>query len=260
MQKTRLICATAGAIMILGVVRPACRAETEPSTTPPETAASPATTPPSTAPAEVPVTTDVQGKVPRDIVGRWLAVCQVRLQSGAARPITRLFEIREGREHLELALGSDVPTPVNQRLTAAMNAGQSWTPTPEDLREVNEKWRPARVDSRNYAKLENRLLGSDAFPPEFTEDETTKGSQFAIAIKETFSGAQAVRTTYSVFGVRNYTPTVFGGTSIIATLAVAPFPLPITLKGDFQAYRLGEVAPRSVFQRLSDLFSGCGRR
>jgi len=75
-----------------------------------------------------------------------------------------------------------------------------------------------------------------------------------------YSGGQAVRTTYSVFGVRNYTPTVFGGTAIIATLAVAPFPMPITLKGDFQAYRLGEVAPRSVFQRLSDLFSGCGRR
>ncbi len=260
MRKTCLIRAAAGAIVMLGVVGPACRAETEPST-PPETAPQPApTTPPSTAPTEVPVTTDVQGKIPGDIAGRWLAVCQVKLQSGAARPVTRLFEIREGREHLEVALGGDIPTPVNQRLTAAMNAGQSWTPTPDDLREVNEKWRPARVDSRNYAKVENRLLGSDAYPPEFTEDETTKGSQFAIAIKEMYSGGQAVRTTYSVFGVRNYTPTVFGGTAIIATLAVAPFPMPITLKGDFQAYRLGEVAPRSVFQRLSDLFSGCGRR
>ena len=259
MRKTSLIRAAAGAIVILGVVAPARGAETEPST-PPEAAPPPATTPPSTAPTEVPITTDVQGKVPPDIVGRWLAVCQVKLQTGAARPITRLFEIREGREHLEIALGGDIPTPVNQRLTATMNAGQPWTPTPDDLREVNEKWRPARIDSRNYAKVENRLLGSDAFPPEFTEDETTKGSQFAIAIKEIFSGGQAVRTTYSVFGVRNYTPTVFGGTAIIATLAVAPFPMPITLKGDFQAYRLGEVAPRSVFQRLSDLFSGCGRR
>src|SRR5207245_11218778 len=124
MQKTRLICATAGAIMILGVVRPACRAETEPSTTPPETAASPATTPPSTAPTEVPITTDVQGKVPPDIVGRWLAVCQVKLQTGAARPITRLFEIREGREHLENALGRDIPTPANRPPAAAVDAAQ----------------------------------------------------------------------------------------------------------------------------------------
>ena len=257
MRKTWLIRAAAGVIMLLGVA-PLGRAQTEAPA--PEAPPPPSTTPPSTAPTAVPITTDVQGKIPRDIVGRWLAVCQVKLQTGAARPITRLFEIREGPEHLEIALGGDIPTPVNQHLTAAMNEGRFWTPTAEDLREVNEKWRPARIDSRNYAKVENRLLGSDAFPPEFTEDETTKGSQFAIAIKEMFSGGQAVRTTYSVFGVRNYTPTVFSGTAIIATLAVAPFPVPITLKGDFQAYRLGEVAPRSVFQRLSDLFSGCGRR
>ena len=72
--------------------------------------------------------------------------------------------------------------------------------------------------------------------------------------------AQAVRMTYSVFGVRDRTPTVLSGTAVISTLAVGPFPLPITLKGDFQAFRLGETPARSVLQRLSDLFSGCGRR
>ena len=259
MRKTHMIRAAAGVMLVLGANPLTSRAQTEPSTVPPE-AAPPATTPPSTAPTAAPVTTDVQGKIPRDIAGRWFAVCHVKLESGMARPIARLFEIREGPEHLELVLGSDVPTPVNQRLTAAVNAGQQWTPTPDDLREINEKWRPARVDSRNYEKVENRILGSDAFPPEFKEDETTKDAQFAIAIKEMYSGGQAVRTTYSVFGARNYTPTVFSGSAIIATLAVAPFPLPITLKGDFQAYRLGEAPPRSVFQRLADLFSGCGRR
>src|SRR5439155_1121537 len=160
--------------------------------------------------------------VPPDIVGRWLAVCQVKLQSGAARPIARLFEVRRGAEHMELALGGDVPTPVNQKMTAAANAGQAWVPAVEDLREVNEKWRPAKIEPRNYAKVEYRLLGSDAFPPEFSEDETTKGSQFAIAIKESFPGGQAVRMTYSVFGVRNRTPTVLSGTAIISTVAVAP--------------------------------------
>src|SRR5881396_1637866 len=137
-----------GAIVLLAVLRLLARAESEPSTLPP------ATTPPEAAPPAVPVTTDVQGNVPRDIVGRWLAVCQVKLLSGAARPITRLFEVRKGSEHLELVLGGDVPTPVNQKVTSAASAGQAWTPTAEDLREVNEKWRPAKLDPHNYAKVE----------------------------------------------------------------------------------------------------------
>jgi len=244
---------TGAAVVLLAVVRASAQPETEPSTVPP------ATTPPAAAPA-VSVTTEVRGNVPQDIVGRWFAVCQVKLLSGAARPITRLFEIRKGSEHLEVVLGGDVPTSVTQKVNAAAGTGQAWTPAADDLREVDKNWRPLRIDPRTYAKVEYRVLGSDAFPPEFTEDETTKGSQFAIDMKESFAGAQSVRMTYSVFGVRDRTPTVLSGTAVISTIAVGPFPLPITLKGDFQAFRLGEAPPRSVMQRLFDLFSGCGRR
>jgi len=245
---------TGAAIVLLAALHAFAQPESEPSTSPPTTTVPPAT------PPEVSVTTDVQGNVPQDIVGRWLAVCQVKLLSGAARPITRLFEIRKGAEHLEVVLGGDVPTEVTQKVNAAASTGQAWTPGADDLRQVDQNWRPLRIDPHSYAKVEYRILGSDAFPPEFAEDETTKGSQFAIAMKEMFVGGQAVRMTYSVFGVRNHTPTVLGGTAVVSTIAVGPFPLPITLKGDFQAFRLGEAPERSVWQRLSDLFSGCGRR
>jgi len=237
----------AAALVLLALLRPGARAETEPSTLSPEG-----------APPEVPATTDVQGKVPPDIVGRWLTVCQVKLPSGQVRPITRLFEVRKGSEHLELVLGGDVPSPVNQKLNAAANAGQPWTPTVEDLRETDEKWERLRLDPNTYKKVEYRLLGGDAFPPEFAEDETTKGSRFAMAVKENFSRGQAA-WTYWVFGVRDQTPTVLSGTALISTLAIAPLPVPITLKGEFQAYRLAEPPPRSLVQRLLDLFSGCRR-
>src|SRR5882724_9538035 len=110
---------TGAALVLLVVLRAAAHAETEPSTVPPTTAR------PEAAPPEVSVTTDVQGNVPQDMVGRWLAVCQVKLLSGAARPLTRLFEIRKGSEHLELVLGGDVPTAVAQKLSTAANAGQA---------------------------------------------------------------------------------------------------------------------------------------
>src|SRR3989442_13883091 len=117
-----------------GGVGRVCRAERE-QPTQPKTAQQPApTTPPSTAPTEVPVTTDVQGKIPGDIAGRWLAVCQVKLQSGAARPVTRLFEIREGRDHLEVALGGDITTSNHLRSMAAINPGHTSPPLPPNLR------------------------------------------------------------------------------------------------------------------------------
>ena len=73
MPRIPTTCAAA-AIVLLAMLSPAVRAETEPSTLPPESA------PPQAPAPEVPVTTDVQGSVPPDIVGRWLAVCQVKLQ------------------------------------------------------------------------------------------------------------------------------------------------------------------------------------
>src|SRR5882724_2504128 len=131
---------TGAALVLLVVLRAAAHAETEPSTVPPTTE------PPAAAPPEVSVTTDVQGNVPQDMVGRWLAVCQVKLLSGAARPLTRLFEIRKGPEHLEVVLGGDVPTSVTQKVNGAANSGQPWTPTAEDLREVDQQWRPLKID------------------------------------------------------------------------------------------------------------------
>ena len=35
---------------------------------------------------------------------------------------------------------------------------------------------------------------------------------------------------------------------------------PITLRGTFRAYRLGEAPSRSLIARLMDVFRGCGRR
>src|SRR5438093_12458885 len=66
----------------------------------------PATQPPSTTvppPAAEPLeTTEVQGTPPRDIVGRWVAASQARLPGAAGvRPLVRMWEIRQGPEHLE---------------------------------------------------------------------------------------------------------------------------------------------------------------
>ena len=45
----------------------------------------------------------------------------------------------------------------------------------------------------------------------------------------------------------------------MSSIAVAPFPIPITLKGDFQAYRVAAAPAPSWWQRFLDVFSGCRR-
>jgi len=77
-------------------------------------------------------------------------------------------------------------------------------------------------------------------------------------IKETFSGTQPVKSTISVYGVRERTEQGLAGTFVTSSLAMAPFPIPITLKGDFQAYRI-DATPRAGLGRLLDLFAGCRR-
>jgi hypothetical protein len=47
----------------------------------------------------------------------------------------------------------------------------------------------------------------------------------------------------------------------MATVAAAPFPIPISYKGTFRLYRIdAPPAPRGFLSRLFDGFAGCGRR
>src|SRR5439155_840964 len=50
------------------------------------------------------------------------------------------------------------------------------------------------------------------------------------------------------------------GSFVVTSIAAAPLPIPITLKGDFQTHRVGAPPPPpSMLQRMLDFFSGCRR-
>src|SRR2546428_11520145 len=75
-----------------------------PATEPTPAAQLPSTTVPPPA-AEPPETTEVRGTAPQDIVGRWVAAGQARLPGAAGvRPLVRMWEVRQGPDHLEVAL------------------------------------------------------------------------------------------------------------------------------------------------------------
>jgi len=208
------------------------------------------------AKAAVEETTEVKGAVPQELVGRWLVVGAIKLPDGESRPSPTQWEIRRGPEHLELFLGRHpFPPAVTDKFNAAGAAGKTWAPEPDDMRQIAEAWETTAPPDELHTKIENRLLGSDAYPAELQSDEATKDSEFAVTVKEIFAG-QTVGRTYSVYGVREHTPSTLSGGFLTSSLAMAPFPIPITLKGDFKAYRIEGPPPRSWLQRL---FSGCRR-
>ena len=174
------------------------------------------------------------------------------------RPVARTWEIRQGAGRVELILGRrPLPGRVTEEIDAAGAHGAHWTPDAQALREIaEEKDGAPGGDAPDYRGIETKLVGADAYPPELREDEVTKGSELAISVVENFSGTQGVIRSYTIYGVRVREATTLAGGFVNTLLAAAPTPLPITLKGDFTAYRLGDSRPHSWLERL---FSGCQR-
>lgn len=204
-------------------------------------------------------TTEVGGEIPREFLGRWVAFPHVKLPSGLVRHFARLWEIQEGDEHFELIMhAANVPMEVNKKLDDATAAGEAWEPSPDDIQQVREQWDELIQHRGRQGKIENKLLAADSFPPEFLRDVVTKGSEYALVFNEVFGGGQSISRTYSIFSVRNREPERMTGTFITTSMARAPFPIPITLKGDFEMYRLEGPPPPSLIDRVFGVFSGCG--
>jgi hypothetical protein len=210
-------------------------------------------------PGTVPESTTVKGKVPGDLVGRWFTVNSPKLPSGQMLHVGRMWEIRRGAEHEELILHRRVlPPAVAQKLQQASTAGKPWVPEPADLAEIAREWDRLAAEETSYERIENSLIGVDAYSAEQQADPIVKGSAFVILIQETFGGAQPVRNTYSVYAVRQSDEAGVAGTSVTTSLAIAIIPVPITYKGEFHSYRL-DAGSRGLIARLFALFSGCGR-
>jgi hypothetical protein len=194
--------------------------------------------------------TAVEGDVPADLAGRWLVVEQNRLPGGRVQPFGRLWEIQQGPEHLELVLRRvRLPEALTTKLAAAGSVGRPWIPAEGDVRALAERWDELPASAADTERIAHRLLGAGAIPPEAS-------SSLVIATEERFSGSGPVRTRRSVYTVREQAPARLAGTFVSDATAETPAPVTITLKGDFQAYRVPVVPPRPRLRRLLDTVLG----
>src|SRR6476660_9382156 len=108
-------------------------------------------------------TTAVQGDVPADLVGRWLVVEQNRLPTGMVFPFGRLWEIRQGPEHLELVLRrARLPESVGSKIAKVGAGSGPWIPDDRDLRELAERWDDLPASTAVAERIEHRLVGPEA--------------------------------------------------------------------------------------------------
>ena len=203
----------------------------------------------------VPEKTDVYGAPPEELVGRWLVVGLAHLPTGKVRAVTRTWDVRRGPEHLELRLGGPIPKPIADRIAAAAGAGTPWRPEDADLAAVAAAWQPG-PPAGDYTSIEHRIAVAGSVPPDIAEDEVVKGADLVLTTVETFTGKERVASTTSVYGVRERDAGLLGGAFVSTSVAISFFAIPITLKGDFRAYRV-DVAPAPWWKRI---LTGCGRR
>jgi hypothetical protein len=173
-------------------------------------------------------------------------------------PIVRLLEVRDGADHLEVLLG---PTQLPQEMQAAMTgapAGSPWVPSASDLRTLDRQWDALRAaDPARAATVENQLLAAGEYPPEMTSDPRFRDTALAIVTRETFPGGQIAKTV-SIWSVRDAASAPPAGPFGVLSIASAPFPIPISLKGTYRGYRV-DAGGGGLLARVLGLFSGCGR-
>ena len=216
------------------------------------------------APAVADQRSEVSGEIPAEFLGHWVGFASVKLPSGLERHFARMWELTEAPEghpdeyHVQLMFGH-LPEGVARRMAEASKDGTPWEATPEDLHEIEQQWaRLKTTPGGNYAEVEAKLTEAKEYPEDFERDAITKGSQYAFSFNEIFA-RQAVTRTYTIYAIRNREPDRLTGTFITSSTAAAPFPIPITLKGEFAAYRVGGApAPKKEESWFQGLFSGCG--
>src|SRR6266436_7666356 len=112
--------------------------------------------------------------------------------------------------------------------------------------------------------IQNEIIAGDGFDQSFSSDAKTREAAWVVRQAEQYhpSAAPAIKTI-NVYAVLEPREGGYFGNFTTATIAAVPLPIPITLSGTLQLYRVDGAAPpprRGFLGRLMDFLQGCGRR
>ena len=208
--------------------------------------------------------TVARGTPPQDLPGRWMAVGWIELPNGKARTTPTLWEIKRDDQLVLTVRFAELPPAVQKALDDANTAEQQWRPSPVDIAQLAAAWDALPPSAPGLVSIQNEIVARDAFDQTFTSDAKTREALWVVRQVEQYhpSAAPAIKTI-NVYAVLEPREGGYFGNFTTATLAAVPLPIPITLSGTFQMYRVdgGAASPRRGFLgRLMDFLQGCGRR
>jgi len=214
--------------------------------------------PPAGEPPPVQETT-VHGTLP-DLNGRWLMVATLELPQGGKNTLVSLWEVatRDGQPLLTQRF-TELPAPQKAAMEGAGGAGQSWTPTPEDLAAVRAGWATVTPVDSHVKHLQTDISAPDGFDQTLTSEARTKDAILAIRQRHDMhpSAAPVIRFAFVYAALAKTDGGDYTGNFDGAMVAAAPAPIPVAVKGPFHMYRLDPPAPAAspgLLARLLDLF------
>jgi hypothetical protein len=219
--------------------------------------------PPAAAPAPKQETV-VNGTAP-DLIGRWLVLGWIALPGGRTTNLTSLWDVdrRDGRLVFTQRF-VELPAALKTAVDGANEAGTRWQPSPADLRAIATDWDRLPPDAGvHVAQVTTEIAGRDGFDESLKTEPRTRDATWVVRQRQDNGpeGAPVIRQVF-IWAALARADGGWTGNCDAATLAATPFPIPISVKGDFRAYRLsGEEPPadRGLVARLLDVLSGCRR-
>jgi len=208
-------------------------------------------------------TTQVAGTVP-DLVGRWLVVSRVEIptRTDLGSTIASLWDVSAPGGTVALTLPQvELPEALRTEIAQANATHARWEPTARELQDLRDGWVTLSPLDRGIAQIATKITGSDAFDATAKGEARMKDALFIVQQTADFrpGGGRPIKDVY-LYGALQQQPDGWTGNFMSASVAPTPVPIPITLNGTFRLYRLESVQPRGFFDRLFDVFSGCGRR
>lgn len=233
-----------------------------------DVAAQVAPTPPVAKPAAPPAaasltptqTTIVHG-APPDLSGRWLILFDLEVNV-VKRTLPFFVEIRKQDGKPEIVERFvNLPPELAAGLEKHNAAKTKWEPAATDLTALAEQWADLPKNERSVTQVTNDVWEPAAFDEAARQSVDVKDALWVI--RQTYQfvpGGQRPVTQVNVFAGTAREGSGWRGNGVVAQVAAAPFPVPITFPGTFRMLRLeAPAAPPGLLARLLDAFKGCGR-
>ncbi len=184
----------------------------------------------------------IEGEVAESLESRWFLVTTLRTVNGAVVNIPYVLTATDAEFDMRVLA---LPDEMQKKVDAANLAKETWVPSSDEIKTVAADVKKlVRSLEDTFGSVKYRFVTREHYDDVIKADEMSKES-FAVLIVSQFPhhknakpGEGRLSRNDHVYYIDRHDTDAIEGRHIQLQLLAAPFPMPITLKGDFKAYPL----------------------